>query len=96
MTERKFEHIERIRIPDEEAPVWMQTLREGGFSDDEIDMIMAYCNAVYFELKKPKMVEQEVERIIKLFFREQGKVLNEEEVEYFRKGVGQRLDELAP
>lgn len=96
MTEKKFEHVERIRIPDEEAPAWMQTLREGGFNDDEIDMIMAHCNAVYFELKKPKMIEQEVESIKRAFFKEYGKALSEGEVEYIRNGVGQRLDELAP
>lgn len=85
-----------MRIPDEEAPVWMQTLREGGFNDDEIDIIMAHCNATYFELKKPKMAEQEVENIKRSFFKEYGKELSEAEVEYIRKGVSQRLDELSP
>lgn len=88
--------IERIRILDEEAPPWMQTLREGGFNDGEIDMIMAHCNAAYFELKKPKMVEQEVEKIKESFLEGYGKALSEGEIEHIRKGVSQRLDELSP
>lgn len=85
-----------MRIPDEDAPAWMHTLREGGFSDDEIDMIMAHCNAAYFELKKPKIVEQEVEKIKELFLKEFGRALNEGEVEYVRKFVGQQFDKQAP
>ena len=76
MKEEKFKHIERIRIPDEEAPAWTEMLREGGFNDDEIDMIMAHCNAAYFELKKPKMVEQEVEKIKESFLKGYVKALS--------------------
>ncbi|MCR4323295.1 MAG: hypothetical protein NUV61_04390 [Candidatus Azambacteria bacterium] len=95
MTERNFEHVRKIRIPDEEAPAWMQTLREGGFTDDEIDMIMVHCNATYFELKKPKLVEEEVEKIKESFLKGYGKALSEGEIEYIRKAIEQQLDERA-
>lgn len=96
MKEKKFEHLERMRIPDEEAPAWMRTLREGGFNDDEIDMIMEHCNAAYFELKRPELVEKEVEKIKELFLKGYGKALSEEEIEYLRKGIEQQFDEQAP
>lgn len=88
--------MERIRIPDDDAPAWMQAFREGGFNDDEIDMIMEHCNAAYFELKKPKMVEQEVEKIKELFLKGYAKALSEGEIEYLRKSIEQQLDEQAP
>ncbi|MBI5913364.1 hypothetical protein HY839_02890 [Candidatus Azambacteria bacterium] len=96
MEERNFERIRRIRIPDEEVPAWMETLREGGFNDDEIDTIMAYCDAAYFELKRSGLAEQEVEKIKESFLKGYGKALSEGEIEYIRKAIEQQLDERAP
>ncbi len=37
----------RISIPDDEVVGWMQTLREGGFNDEEIDKILSHLNSEY-------------------------------------------------
>jgi hypothetical protein len=47
----KLKSIEKIRIPDEDMSGWMQTLREGGFNDQELDSIFVYLNKAYRGLR---------------------------------------------
>lgn len=44
--------IEKIRIPDEDMPNWIKALREGGFNDEEIDLILKNLNETYRRLKQ--------------------------------------------
>ena len=73
------EKIEKLRIPDDDMPGWIQTLREGGFNDEEIDFIMSNLNKTYDRLKKNEFIEQELRRM-------------EEEIKN-RRGFGLNIDE---
>ena len=48
---------EKITIPDDDMPGWMQTLREGGFSDAEIDSILSHLNSTYGGMKRREFID---------------------------------------
>ena len=54
--EEKLKHgdeIVRARIANEDMPEWIQTLRKGDFTEQEIDMILSNLNA--YEAKPRKI-----------------------------------------
>ena len=51
-----------VRVPDDAVPGWMQTLREGGHSDAEIDRFFSGLNIEYFRMKMPKDWKERFER----------------------------------
>ncbi len=85
------EDIKRIRIPDEDAHNWIATLHEGGFSDEEIDHIMANLNATYAEHKGIDPIEEELKRIEERIYQQQKRRLTEDQKAYLRKGIATRL-----
>lgn len=91
--EGKFEKIEKVRIPDEDMPEWIKTLREGGFSDEEMDLILENLNPTYRKMKDPDFVEKELERLRKDLFEKIGRPLTREEIEHLRKSIESRLEE---
>ena len=89
----KYEDIVKTRIPNEEIGPWMQTLRDGGFTDREIDMILSNLNAEYRKAKNPHFVEEELGRLKRHFFKEHHRILTAEEIEYLRKGIQSRSED---
>lgn len=91
--ERLAEHIESISIPDSDVLGWMQTLRESGLSQEEIDRFLARLNAAYREGLDPMspQVEQELTEIIRYIEQEHGRTVTPELREYLRAGIEQRL-----
>jgi hypothetical protein len=79
------------RIPDEDMPGWMETLRQGNFSEEEIDAILGHLNATYFDAKGASMVEKELASTIKYIEGKTKKPLDPEQKEYLKKGIEQRL-----
>jgi len=90
---QKFGKIEKMGIPDDDIAGWMESLREGGFSNEEIDSILEKTNLNYSKARHPNFIEDELEKIKTEFLKDHGKELTPEEIEYFRKGIKSRLED---
>ena len=86
-----FEIGDRAQIPNDDMPGWIQVLREGGFTDGEIDRMLIHLNKEYAKQKGADVVEQELKKVEDEFTAKSGRYLNEDEKEYFRKGIRERL-----
>ena len=76
--------IEKAIIPDEDVSGWMQALREGGFSDEEIDSMLEGLNQKYAEQKLPEKIRESWDRIVKTVERKRGfKMSGKEKEELF-------------
>ena len=84
--------IERTGIPDEDVPSWIKTLRDGGFSDEEIDVMLSRLNVEYAKGAGINVVEKELERIEKDLLKTHGRKLTEEQRKYMRKSISNRLE----
>lgn len=82
--------IERTKIPDRYVPSWMQTLREGGFSDEEIDVMLSRLNVEYAKGRGIDVVEKELERIENDLLKTHERTLTKEQREYLRKSIADR------
>lgn len=89
----KYEDIVKTRIPNEEIGPWMQTLRDGGFTDKEIDMILSGLNVDYRKAKNPHFVEEELSKLKRYFLKEHHRILTTVEIEYLKKGIQSRLED---
>lgn len=87
-----------MRVPDEDMPEWIKTLREGGFNDEEMDLVFtrlnrAYREAKYPDAKKEEYIEKELEELKKYFLQKYSRVLTPTEIEYLKKGIESRFEE---
>jgi len=89
----KYDDIVKARIPNEDMPGWIQTLRDGNFTDQEIDMILSNLNADYRKAKNPNFIEEELGKLIKYFRKEHKRILSPKEIEYLRKSIESRLED---
>jgi len=88
------EYIAKASIPDDDLANWMQTLREGNFTDEEIDGILVHLNAEYAKVKKPEIIQKrmkEVEERVKQMYH--GHTFSEEEKELLKKQIEREFDE---
>lgn len=85
--EGKFEKIEKVRIPDEDMPGWIKTLREGGFTDEEMDLILTNLNPTYRKTKNPDFVEKGLEKLKEDLSQKIDRELTQEEIDCLRKGM---------
>lgn len=87
MTEayNKNEKIIKITLPDDDMVGWIKVLREGNFSQEEIDLILSHLNETYKIENNP--VEKELKRIKKDLREKHGRVLTSEQEEYMRKSI---------
>ncbi len=97
--ERKFEsmdqpgHITKANVPDDDMPSWINTLKEGGFSDEEMDYLLSYLNKTYRQIKGSEVVERELENTEKYLREKYGRRLNPEQRQCLRKGIESRFDD---
>lgn len=96
MKNKKFENlggeIDRIKIPDEDASNWIKALEEGGFSYDEIDKIMTHLNRTWRMAKKPELVKERMDEIIKNAWAKDKLILNDEEKEELKRKIEAELE----
>lgn len=81
----------RAQIPDDDMPGWIKVLREGGFTDEEMDRMFIHLNIEYAKQKGADVVEQELKKVEEEFIAKSGRYLNDDEKEHFRKGIQERL-----
>ena len=86
-----FEIGDKAQIPDNDMPGWIQTLREGGLTDEEIDKMLIHLNKESAKQKGADVVEQELKKVEEEFVAKSGRYLNKDEKEYFKKGIRERL-----
>lgn len=79
MEQEPRERIEKLRIPDENVLEWMETLREGGFNDEEIDRFFSGLNVEYFRAKMPKDLQGEFEKGVRMIEKMRKKELTPDE-----------------
>ncbi len=79
MEQTPHERIEKARIPDDDVLGWMQTLRESGFNDAEIDRFFSGLNIEYFRAKMSKDLQSEFEKGMRVFEEKRKKKLTPEE-----------------
>ncbi|MEK7535752.1 MAG: hypothetical protein AAB590_01920 [Patescibacteria group bacterium] len=85
---------EQARIPDEDVVEWIRTLQEGGFSPQEIDIMMSNLNEEYLSQKFGKYINEEVLKAITMAEREHGRALDDEERKIFERAVRARLRQI--
>ena len=61
----KGTRAEHQSIPDEDVMGWMKTLRDGGFSDEEIDTILVYANKTYRQEKGGSVAERKAHAAVR-------------------------------
>lgn len=69
----------RIKIPDYDMLGWIKTLREGNFSNDEIDIILSFLNKNYFLANKAPLIDWVLRQEENFLFLKEKKILNHEE-----------------
>lgn len=85
------ERIARIRVPDHDVWNWIGTLRAGGMSEKQISDMLSALNEEYAKRMGRDVVEEELRALEERLIREYGKYLSEEQKEYMRKGIRERL-----
>ncbi len=70
----------------------MQMLREGGFTDAEIDGMLSHLNETYAGLKKNEYIEKELQKMNEEILKRRGVGLTEKERADLRAGIETRLD----
>lgn len=85
------EKMEKINVPDEDVPGWLQTLREGGFTDVEINSIMSHLNETYAGFQKDVAVNKELEKMDGEIRARRGFSLSNEEKTKLREGIESRF-----
>lgn len=80
-------------IPDDDVIGWIQTLREGGLSDAEIDSFLSNLNLTYRGLKKEEFINNQLNRMDGGIFKRRGIGLNDDEKVRLRKGIESRFAE---
>lgn len=89
----KNEEIVKARIPDDDLPGWIGTLKDGGFTQEEIDLVISGLNKTYLEERKPEMIERELVKIMREYRKEKGKILTPGEIDYLKAGIESRFKE---
>ncbi len=92
---RPGEKIIKASIPDEDVLGWMKVLREGGFTEQELDDFFSRMNDTYRKVKNVSFVENELKKIQQYLKERYGRVLNSKEIEYLKQGIEEKLKEKA-
>ncbi len=94
MSKEKFRYqdIEKVRVADEDVPGWIKSLREGNFSDEEINLILSRLNKTFKEKNNPNWVDDEFFKLKRYFWKKHGRLLTREEAEYLKKAIRSRED----
>lgn len=87
----KIEHIVRMTVPDSEMQGWLNVLREGGLSEEEVDAMMVRLNETYRDIRGPVIIEREVERIKELLAQEHKYHINSEQEDHIREFLREKL-----
>ena len=61
--------IERVTIPNEDVRNWIRTLKENGFSKEEIKMLLNDTNPEYAEQNLPERLRDALHNAVKLLER---------------------------
>ncbi len=85
------EGVKKESIKDVDVSDWMQTLREGGFSDEEIDSVLTHSNKTYAGLKKGAYIEKEIQKMNEEIRQRRGIGFSPKEIENIRKGIESRF-----
>ncbi|MBS3902944.1 MAG: hypothetical protein KGZ30_01045 [Anaplasmataceae bacterium] len=91
MREGKTGKIEKVSIPDNDMPGWINVLREGGLNDEEINTMLSRLNQTYATLKEQEVVDRELQRMDAEIEERRGSGLTEEEREALRAGIQSRF-----
>ena len=83
---------EKINIPNENMIEWIRILREGGFTDKEMDRALTHLNQEYAELKMPPHVREALKRVISRLEEERGRKITPAEKDSLLKVIQSRLD----
>lgn len=87
----KIEQIVRMAVPDNDMRGWLNVLREGGLSEEEIDQMMVRLNETYRNIQGSVVIDREVEKIKEMLAREHKYYINNEQEDQIRTVLGERL-----
>lgn len=83
--------IEKVTIPDSDMPGWIEIMQNSGLSQEEIDSFLARLNSTYAKAKGIPDIEGELAKMEEYLEKEHGRRLTEEQRDYFRAGITERL-----
>lgn len=95
MSIRERSSIDKMSIPDDDVQGWIGTLKQGGFSNEEIDGIMNHLNETYFLNSKKTEIEKELTKTVQYIQENHRRIVTPEQREYLRQGIEQRLKGMA-
>ena len=79
----------KMHIPNNDMPGWIEALRSSDLSEEEIKGVLSYLNQDYKKLINP--AEKELEKLEKYLKENYNKTLSEEQRDYLRKQIEERL-----
>jgi len=89
-------HIERISIPSDDAYQWIVTLREQGFSEEEVESVMLYLNEEFLNQKLGEIIEERLNRMNETTRERTGEEMTREKREVMRKIITAQIRRLGP
>ena len=81
----------KIKVPDQDVSGWIQVLREGGFSNEEIDILLAFLNKTYFLINKDPLINWVLKQEEEFIYSREKKFLNYEERRQYKVEIEQVL-----
>ena len=89
----KNEEIVKARIPDDDLTNWIETLKNGGFNQEEIDKIVGGLSKKYVKMRREERINEEMRKEEEKLFKETGKLLNSEDAEWLKKKIERKFEE---
>ena len=82
--------IYKASIPDDDMTGWIESLRLGGFSEQEVDDILANLNKTYARAKGVGLIEAELEKLENYLQQKHGRKITPEQREHLRQSIAER------
>jgi hypothetical protein len=81
----------KIKVPDGDMMGWIEMLREGGFSNEEVDVILAFLNKTYFSINKAPLINWVLKQEEDFIYAREKKIFNYEERRQHKIAIEQAL-----
>ena len=81
----------KIKVPDKDVPGWIQMLREDGFLNEEVDVILAFLNKTYFSINKEPLINWILKQEEEFVYLREKKIFNYEERRQHKIDIEQSL-----
>jgi hypothetical protein len=89
---KRNEDIVGAKIPDDDLSNWIETLKDGGFTQEEIDIIVSGLNKAYAKRRRSELIDEEMRKTEEELFKKSGKLLASEDADWLKKRIERRFE----